>query len=412
MVLQKADARGNFIGPDSIRAIICVNYPVLAQAYVYLSTMRNLLKIGGILLAIPLLLISLLVLVGVYYSPGTTPAFTDAAGRPLPNSIASSEKVVLGGVEQWILIRGSNQAKPLLLFLHGGPGSPEAPMFRAFNQALEEHFVVVHWDQRGTGKSYAAAIPDSTFTIKQFVQDTHELVALLRQRFGQEKIWLMGHSWGSVLGVLAVQHNPAPFRAYIGIGQVANMQEGERISYNYVLQTAHASGNQKAVQELQAIGMPPYETGDWMESIMKERNWVTHFGGAWYGKEDMMDIVWPILKAEEYTLGDKINYLRGAYRSLNLLWPELMEIDLIRQAPELGVPVYIFQGVHDYQTPYVLARQYFQQLKAPRKKLFTFSNTAHSPIYEHPQTFHRLLLEEVLPDAAPAQGRNRQLLAE
>lgn len=143
--------------------------------------------------------------------------------------------------------------------------------------------------------------------------------------------------------------------------------------------------------------MPPYQTDDWMERLMKERDWVAKFGGTWYGKDNSFDIISPILMAEEYTLGDKVNYIKGVYRTMSLLWPEIMKVNLFEQAPELEVPVYIFQGTNDYQTPYVLARQYFEKVKAPHKRFFSFSNTAHSPLYEHPKTFHRLLLSNVLP---------------
>ncbi len=366
--------------------------------------MRIILKIGAVLLAVLLVVVAGLITFFWINSPGKTPAMLDAQGNVHSTSIVSSEKVMLGGIEQWILIRGQDRARPVLLFLHGGPGSPEMAMFRAFNAALEEHFVVVNWDQRGSGKSYASAVADSTFTIKQFLQDTHELVALLQQRFGQEKIYLMGHSWGSVLGVLAVKENPDAFHAYIGVGQVANMQEGERLSYEFALNTARETGHAEAQQELEAIGMPPYQTDDWMEHLMKERNWVARFGGAWYGKDDMLDIIRPMLMADEYTLKDKVNYLLGAHKSLSLLWPELMTVNFFEQAPELKVPIFIFQGTNDYQTPYVLARQYFDKVKAPRKQFFSFTNTAHSPLYEHPETFHQLLLTHVLrqkPTATP-----------
>jgi pimeloyl-ACP methyl ester carboxylesterase len=360
--------------------------------------MSRILKIGLITLSVIVFLLAGLLLFGWINSPGKTHPITDPQGNAVPGSIASLEKIPLGGTDQWILMRGQDTTKPVLLFLHGGPGSPEMPFIRAFNPELEEHFVVVNWDQRGSGKSYSEAIPDSTFTIRHFVDDTHELANWLRRRFNQDKIYLMGHSWGSALGVLAVQQNPEPFQAYIGIGQVVNMQEGERISYDFVRNTAQQTNNQKALQELERIGPPPYLADDWLDRQLKEREWVTAFGGSWYGTDNTLTIARPLLAAREYTLSEKANYLKGALRTLQLMWPEVMQINLLEQAPRLEVPVYIFQGEHDYQTPHALARQYYEQLQAPRKQFFTFPNTAHSPNYEQPQQFIRLLLDEVLSD--------------
>lgn len=359
----------------------------------------RILKITAFIVLGVLLLAAGLLITGWALSPGKTPPITNAYGSRIPNSIASLEKMTLGGIEQWVLIRGKNRNNPVLLFLHGGPGSPEMPMIRAFNAALEEHFVVVNWDQRGSGKSFSETIPAQSFTIEQFVSDTHELVARLRKRFGGRKMFLMGHSWGSVLGVLAVHQHPEPFYAYIGIGQVANMQAGEKLSYEFALTAARQYGNEQAIEELTQVGEPPYAgtSAQVIEKTLIERKWITEFGGAWYGKKSMNGIIGVVLTTEEYTLREKVNYLNGSLRTLQLLWQPLMQIDLFTQAPNLAVPVFIFQGTYDYQTPYVIAKRYFDQLQSPHKEFFTFKKTAHSPIYESPAQFHELLLTRVLP---------------
>src|SRR2546423_11087796 len=161
-----------------------------------------------------------------------------------PNGIASLEKVRLGGVGQWVQIRGEDRTEPILLFLHSGPGFPEMP-FSHVNAELEKEFVVVQWDQRGAGKSYSSSIPESSMTIEQFIADTHELVQFLLQRFGRTKLMLVAHSWGSIVGALTVAKYPELFSAYVGISQAVNAPESERAMYRFALETAASQGSEK-----------------------------------------------------------------------------------------------------------------------------------------------------------------------
>lgn len=166
----------------------------------------------------------------------STPPITGPDGRPLPGSIASLETPSLGGVRQSVLLRGRDTANPVLLFLHGGPGTSELGILRAHNlPALEARYTVAVWDQRGAGKSFAAREPRAGMTVEQLLEDTLELSELLGRRFGGRRIFLAGHSWGSLLGVLAVARRPELFHAWIGVGQVAHMLEGERASYDWTL---------------------------------------------------------------------------------------------------------------------------------------------------------------------------------
>jgi pimeloyl-ACP methyl ester carboxylesterase len=179
--------------------------------------------------------------------------------KPKPGSIALLEQVTLNGVAQWVLMRGEGQKKPVLLVLHGGLGTAEMLLFRKFLQALEKNFVVVNWGQLGAGKSYSVHIPPRLMNVEQFVANTIELTILLRQRFKQDKIYLMGHSRGSILGIKSIQRHPELFAAYIGVGQFVNFVEGECISYKYALNTAREKNITEAIRELEAIGPPPYE---------------------------------------------------------------------------------------------------------------------------------------------------------
>jgi len=303
-----------------------------------------------------------------------------------PNGIASLEKVKLGGVEQWILIRGQDRSNPVLLFLHGGPGSPEMPLEHHFGAGMEEHFVVVHWDQRGAGKSYSRKIPAETMNTEQFISDTHELVELLRKRLGAEKIYLVGHSWGTLLGTRVVQRYPELFYAYIGIGQCVDMERNEAISYQFVLTEAEKRGNQKALRQLKKIGPPPYRN---IRELARERIWVVKFGGWAYHEEGKWKYLKIALQAPEYSATDFLKYELGSSFSAKHMWPkEIMKVDFLNQVPKLDVPVYFFEGRHDYNTPWELVQEYYDKLDAPKgKRLVWFDNSAHGLDYEEPEKF-------------------------
>lgn len=347
---------------------------------------RSFRALGYVVLA---LITVLLVFVGwlYWYSDGTTAPIVDAQGRNVPGSVASLEAVDLNGNKQWILVRGYDRTKPVLLFVHGGPGSPEMPIMTN-NPELEKRFVVVNWDQRGAGKSYNPAVFDSTFTLGTFVEDAAQLSRMLAKRFNQPKIYIMGHSWGTFLSCHTVYKHPDLFYAYLGIGQVANQLLGEQLSYDWVLQQARAHDNKKQIELLTTYGRPPYATPKlWMDYLLPQRNMVTEYGGAIHKgnltKLIMSGLVW----SKEYTLRDKANYLIGALASIEKLWPVVISTDLNKTTPRLDVPVFVFQGVYDYQTPYAVAKTYFDQLNAPKKQFFTFIQSAHCPNLEEPSLF-------------------------
>jgi len=330
--------------------------------------------------------------------PGSTAPITDREGRPLPGSVAALAKVRLGGALQTVLLRGRSEKNPVLLFLHGGPGTSELGLVRTYNcAALEEHFTVAVWDQRGAGLSYAAIEPRSAMTVEQLVADCCELVEWLCARFGQEKVHVVGHSWGSLLGVLAVQRRPERFHAYVGMGQVANVLEGERRSYAWTLAQAEAAGDARALAKLRRLGEPPY-SGDLSAAIVAQRSVVARYGGEVHGnpRGGMLLLLRAMLRSREYGWRDRVNVFRGAFAGMRLLWPQILSIDLFAQAPELKVPVYLLLGRHDQEAPSAVAERYLEALVAPRKTLVWFERSAHFPNVEEPEAFHRVLVERVL----------------
>ncbi len=315
------------------------------------------------------------------------------------NSIAEIMALNMGGIKQGIIIRGEDRNNPLLLFLHGGPGLAETGLFLHYNRELEKNFVVVYWDQRGAGRSYHFALEDRPMTIAQFVADIHELVNYLRPRFQKEKVYLVAHSWGTLIGMLAVERYPELFHAYVGTGQVANMPEGERLSYEFVLQKARKERNEKAISELEAIGKPlngVYRNG--LKGTDIQRKWLIHFGGAAYGHKNWNHFIKILLFTDEYNLLNRIGLFRGMYLSAKdeMVEHEFLRFNLMEIVPQVKVPVYFVLGRYDYQIPSLLAAEYFQHLQAPHKELVWFEYSAHSPCFEEAEKFNRLIVERVL----------------
>jgi len=343
--------------------------------------MRRLLKWTGMSFAAITLVVVALALI-----PATTP---EVAGE---NPIAALESVELGGVEQWLLVRGRDRSKPVLLFLHGGPGSAFIGLARQFSSRLEDDFVVVHWDQRGAGKSCSASVPDESLKLEQYLADTLELVRLLQDRFGVEKIYLLGHSWGSVLGVITAQRHPELLHAYIGLGQVVNMRRNEEISYDFVVEQARAEGNQDALDALAKIH-PPYQSAG---ELGAQRRWLGHYRGDYYAGGMLPRLAGALLLAPEYTLRDKLAYFPCMLNSIDHAWGDIQSVDFLADVEQLDVPIYFFTGSHDYNTPFELVEQWAAQLQAPHVEIVWFENSAHMACLEEPQRFQDELIDRVL----------------
>jgi len=327
-------------------------------------------------------------------SPGTTEPITDPEGNPLEGSISEIEKLILGGQEQYIIIRGVDATKPIMLFLHGGPGSPEVAFIKHFNPDIEKDFVMVYWEQRGAGKSFSKDIPPESMNMDQMISDTRELSEYLVNRFNREKIFLMGHSWGSLLGTLTAYKYPELYYAWFGIGQVGDQFKGEQISYNWAKDKAAERNDTKALKALKKLNFPDSDTSvnEWLDYLMAERKYVNRYGG---GTTREVQGMWPLIKivlnSGIYTFSEKLNFMNANMFSLENLWLDVVNTNLFSEIDSMSVPVYIFHGKHDYTTPYSVAKEFYEQIKAPNKEFFTFENSAHSPIMEEPEKFNSIL---------------------
>ncbi len=311
-----------------------------------------------------------------------------------PNSIASLERGELGGVPQWITLRGADASLPLLLWLHGGPGWTETP-FRSFQQGLEEHFVVVHWDQRGAGKSYSPVVPRDSMTMAQLVADARSLVDMLLARFGRQKLFLLGHSWGAVLGLQLVHLYPDRFQAFVSVGQPVNNDLEDELSLEFVKSTALHRQDSEALAELSAVELP-YPS---RKAGAIHQRWLMRFGGMIWEKKELIDLIFnphKLGETPEYTADDWRRRTEGAAFSMDCLRVEMRDLDLFAGIPAVDVPVYFFLGIHDHQVPFEASAAYFASLKAPRKEIVWFHESAHFPHLEEPDKFRRMVVVKLL----------------
>lgn len=305
------------------------------------------------------------------------------AKRPPDGGVATLEKVRLGGIDQQIIINGNRPDLPILLVLHGGPGVIESGFYRVFCPELEEHFLVVHWDQRGGGRSYPRWLTGDDLRIDDYLSDIGELIDLLRTRYGPEKVYLLGHSWGSVIGVRYAARHPEDIHAYVGVAQIVSMRHGETGSYHFALRSARERGHREVVAELEEMGPPPYGP----KEFKTQRKYVKQYGGSFHGRFDVKTAVVRVLRLPEFNLLDLYLMKRGYEFSRAHVWPQVTGDDLRRDLLSFDCPVYFFLGRHDHQVPSRYGAEYLDLLSAPAKGLTWFERSAHSPSLEEPERF-------------------------
>jgi pimeloyl-ACP methyl ester carboxylesterase len=303
--------------------------------------------------------------------------------------------MTLGGVEQWVLARGPRTNAPILLKIHGGPGQAEIPTIH-MNSRLEQHCLVVEWDQRGAGKSAAAIQPRAAMRLAQIVADTIELTEHLLDEFGPRLVILLGHSWGSLVGVLAAHRRPDLYAAFVSTGQIAAFADGQRIAHKFVVAEAQRRGHPSAMAETASIASPPYLGSEGIAEWMKCVHWLDQFGAVWHQPEKFRPIRW-MIGSPEYSWPEKLRFTKAAVRSFELLYDDLVRADLFVSSLELAVPVFMAVGRYDRMAPPEVAERYFNALTAPHKELRWFEESGHFPQWEQAEEFHQFIVETVLP---------------
>lgn len=332
--------------------------------------------------------------------PAQTDPILGPDGEPLPGSVAELSSVEIDGHDLGLMVRGDDVSNPVLLFLAGGPGGSELGAMRRHAEGLEEDFVVATFDQRGTGSSHNELEPIETLTLDRAVADVIDVTNYLRDRFGQKQIYLVGQSWGSTLGVLAVQTDPSLFAAFVGVGQMVSQRETDRIFYEDTLAWAERKGHPDLVNQLTEIGPPPYDDVTKYETALSHEHEVYPYdhGANSEGEGGFSEN----LLVEEYTLLEQGHNLGAFLDVFSALYPQLQDIDFRVDATELDVPVYLVQGRYEARGRAEPAQEWFEMLRAPSKELFVLDTSGHRSIFEQPAEFHDLMVNNVLSDTSPS----------
>jgi len=322
-----------------------------------------------------------------------------------PHGVERLETVRIGGIEQWVSIRGRDKRNPILLVIHGGPGYVLMPMSWWLSRDWEEYFTVVHWDQRGAGKTYLLNDPAQlapTMTLARSLTDAREMSSWLRKEFGKQKIFVLAHSAGTYAGLELARRHPDELYAYIGVGQMADMPESERRGWTFAMDAARKSGNGEAMRELQSIA-PYFSPGhpSPLKDLYIERKWVGYFGGVMaYRRGNDADSDLSKL-SPDYTLQELPHIWEGNDFAERYLLADLVDQDwsTIRA---LDCPLLLFEGRHDYNANSQVAAEWFAKVKAPAKRLVWFEHSAHMPMTEEPGKFLLSLVSFARPLAARA----------
>lgn len=342
------------------------------------------------------------------WSPGKPKPFLDEHGKTIVGSISEKIYIDINGVKQGLFIKGKDRTKPVLLYLHGG--MPDYFLTANYPIKLDEDFVVIWWEQRGTGMSFQSGVKSQDINSDLLVSDAITLTNYLRKRFFQEKIYLMGHSGGTFVGMLTAAKAPELFHAYIGISQVSNQLLSEQLAYNYMLEQYKKNGNRRMVQKLETA--PVIINGSISKQYLALRDHCMHelgIGTMRSMHSVLKGIFLPYLRFKEYTLKEKINLWRSkAASGVSVVWAEMISTDLNKAVSKLTIPVYFMEGIYDYTCSYALARSYFNLMDAPIKGFYTFHQSAHSPIFEEPDKMSTILQQDVCRNRIDLADRDKQ----
>ena len=341
-------------------------------------------RLGGAVSGVALVAIAL-----VLARPASTAPVVDSSGTPVAGSVAELVTVPIGGHDQSMMIRGRSVDDPILLYLTGGPGGTDLGAMR-LDERLEQDFVVVTWDQRGAGTSYPALDPTDTLTVDQMVSDTIDVTTYLRERFGQDEVYLVGQSWGSTLGVLVAQQRPDLYAAFVGVGQMVSQRETDTMFWEDTVAWADETGDSGLADTLRRNGPPPYDDVRLYEPVVAhEHDWNA------YPEFDPDTEMPAILMVPEYSWMDRFNAFRGFLDTNAVLYPQLQGIDFRRDVPRLDLPYYMVLGEHEARGRAVLADEWFAELDAPAKSRVVVDGAGHRPNFDRPGEFAELMSQVV-----------------
>jgi len=321
-----------------------------------------------------------------------------------PGGVERLEKVRIGGIDQWVSIRGQDRRNPILLMIHGGPGYTTMPLSWYFQRGWEEYFTVVQWDQRGSGKTYTSndpAVVQPTLTLERYIADTEEMILWLRKEFRRDRIFVLGHSFGTYLGLTMAERHPRWLYAYVGMAQITNSPESERRGWRFAMDHAQAEHNEQAIRDLQSLA--PYAApgkAPTLENIMLQRKWLDYYGGAVAWRRDFAAESGALRLAPEYTDADLKSVGLGNEFTEKALLAQALDVDF-SNVTRLECPIVLFSGRLDYNVNSEVGAEWLARLQAPSKRLVWFEHSAHEVMDEEPGKMLLSLVQYVRPFAGP-----------
>jgi pimeloyl-ACP methyl ester carboxylesterase len=363
----------------------------------------HLLEKRGVKMMVVTLLVLLLIF-GVFFiivppSSGKIKPFYDSNGNLIENSFAEKVFVEINGVKQGMIIKGYDPNLPLLLLVHGGPGLSDYFLSTIYETNIEKSFVICYWEQRGTGLSYDKNLDLNTMNKEQFISDTIAVSEYLKNRFHQEKIFIMGHSWGSYLALMAVKSNPELYHAYIAMSQVVQMIESEKEAFIYMKERYTEENNRSMIRKMNAFD--PNQKEDLLKfrkSALRDQTMHELGVGTMHKMDSVITgLFFPSLRCRDYTITERFQIWAGKVFSRNTeMLYTIDDFDARIDAIDILVPIYFFAGIHDYTTSYQLQKDYYEKINAPIKGFYTFSHSAHSPLFEEIDFALQILKTDVL----------------
>jgi pimeloyl-ACP methyl ester carboxylesterase len=345
-------------------------------------------------------------LVGIFLfilivSPGKLEPYLNREGQPLEGSISEKIFVQIGGVKQGMFIKSKNIHNPVLLYLHGGPAFPNYFLVDKYKPGLEDYFTICYWEQRGGGLSFSSEVTLQSVNFEQLSSDAIEVTNYLRNRFGKEKIYILAHSGGTPIALLSIAKAPLLFHAYIAMAQITNQAESEKLAYRHMLEKYEALGDKKAVHKLRAYNVLEADSNveEFYRSAVRDASMHELGIGTMHHMNSIFwDIFIPVWTCKAYTFREKINIWKSKFSfipSTNIL-TEIIEEDFTERVSNLEIPIYFVSGQQDLTVNIHLAKEYYKKLNAPFKAFYTFEKSAHSPIYEEPDRFRQIMVNDVL----------------
>lgn len=337
----------------------------------------------------------------VIYSPGIANPILGNNGKQLSGSISEKVFIEAGNIKQGMFIRSKNINNPVLLYLHGGPAFPNYFLIEKYNPRLEDYFTICYWEQRGGGLSFSPEVTLQSMNIDQLASDAIDVTHYLRERFGKDKIYLMAHSGGTPIALLAASRKPELYHAYIAMAQITRQAESEKIAYSYMLEKYKLDQNQKRVNKLLKFAVLESDSNiiSFYKSMVRDQSMhELGIGTMHQMKSVFRDIFVPVWTCKAYTFREKVNIWKSKFSFLpkTSLNEEIITTDYTQLVKKLNVPVYFFSGKFDLTVNINLSKAYLGQLQAPIKGFYTFENSAHSPLYEEPERVRQIIEQDVL----------------